>query len=124
MTQTNASDVKGPAPQSRARRILAVVVALYVAGVLLVWALLRFHADVWWPATLILFGPRWIWGLPLVVLAPLAALRDRRLLAPLAVAALVVVFPIVGLTVAAPRRAAAPSSPSSSEAAPPRRLRL
>jgi endonuclease/exonuclease/phosphatase (EEP) superfamily protein YafD len=122
MMETDASNVKGPAPHSRARRILAVAVGVYVAGVLLVWALLRFYADVWWPATLILFGPRWIWGLPLVVLAPIAALRDRRLLAPLAVAALVVAIPIMGFTVALPRHAAA--APSSPDAAPPRRLRL
>lgn len=122
MTEPDARAVITSVPRARARRILAVVVALYLAGVLLVWALLRFRADVWWPATLILFGPRWIWGLPLVVLAPLAALRDRRLLAPLALAALVVAFPIVGLTLALPRRAVA--APSSPEAAPPRRLRL
>ena len=122
MAETNASNLDAAAPHSRARRILAVAVALYLASVLLVWALLRFQADVWWPATLILFGPRWIWGLPLVVLAPLAALRDRRLLAALAAAALVVAFPIVGLTVALTRRAAV--APSSPEAAPPRRLRL
>lgn len=122
MTEPDASKVIAPAPRARARRILAVAVALYLASVLLVWALLRFLADVWWPATLILFGPRWIWGLPLAVLAPLAALRDRRLLAPLALTAVVVAFPIVGLTVSLSRRAvAAPGLPDS---APPRRLRL
>lgn len=122
MTEPDASHVKVTAPHSRARRILAVLVALYLASVLLVWALLRFQADVWWPATLILFGPRWVWALPLAVLAPLAALRDRRLLAPLAAAAVVVAFPIMGLTAALSRRAVA--APSSPEAPPPRRLRL
>lgn len=127
MIEPLASPATAPAPHSRARRILAVAVALYLAAILLVWALLRFCADVWWPATLILFGPRWIWALPLAVLAPLAALRDRRLLAPLALAALVMLFPIAGLTFAWPGRAATPLAPASRvspEAPPQRRLRL
>lgn len=110
------------ASRPRARWILAISVAGYVAGVCLVWALLRFYADVWWPATLILFGPRWIWALPLGVLVPLAILRDRRLLAPLAIAGLVLVFPILGFTVTVPGKAA--SSPGSPAGAPSRHLRL
>jgi vancomycin resistance protein VanJ len=124
MLEPRARPVTAPPPRSRARRILAVAVALYLASILLLWAILRFRADVWWPATLVLFGPRWIWALPLAVLAPLAALRARRLLAPLALAALVVLFPIVGLNIAALHSAPAPASLASPEAAPPRRLRL
>jgi vancomycin resistance protein VanJ len=111
-----------PAPASRRRRILVVAVAVHVAGVLLVWALLRFYADRWWPATLLLFGPRWIVGLPLAVLVPLAATRDRRLLAPLAVAAIVLVFPILGFNLALSRSTA--SAPADPTATPPRRVRL
>lgn len=121
MTETRTRPANDPWPRSRARRRLAVAVAIYAAVVLLVWALLRFCADVWWPATLILFGPRWVWGLPLLVLAPLALVHDRRLLAPLALIAVVVVVPILGLTITAPRRAAAPAAPPE---APRRHLRL
>lgn len=118
MTETAAA----PVTASRRRRILLVAVIAYVAMVLVVWALLRFYADLWWPATLLLFGPRWICALPLVVLAPLAALRDRRLLAPLAIAAIVLLFPILGLHVALPHGSApAPAEPTTT---PPRRLRL
>ena len=38
-----------------------------------VWLLLWLLADRWWPATILAFGPRWIYGLPLVVLVPMAA---------------------------------------------------
>ncbi len=50
-------------------------------------------------------------------------LRDRRLLAPLALAALVVLFPIAGLTFAWPGRAATRSRPPR-PTPPQRRLRL
>lgn len=122
MAKTDAGRVTVPARGSRGRRILAVAVAGYLAAVLVVWALLRFYADVWWPATLVLFGPRWMCALPLAVLAPLAAWRDRRLLVPLAVAAAVIALPILDYRVAFPGRAtAAPTEPT---ATPPRHVRV
>jgi len=76
--------------------VLSVVAWAYVAGVCalatVVWGL----GDSWWPATALLFIGRWIFLLPLVVLVPAAVVMSRRLLAPLAVAALVVVGPIMG----------------------------
>ena len=47
-------------------------------------------------ATLVLFGPRWMCGLPLFILGAAAAVYQRRLLWPLAVAAVVIVGPIMG----------------------------
>ena len=70
---------------------------LYVLAVLAVWLLLRFAGDRWWLATVMLFGPRWIYGLPLALLVPAAALVRHRLLLPLAACAIVVVGPIAGL---------------------------
>jgi len=75
---------------------LRVAVWLYLALVLVVWLLLGFGGDRWWLATVMLFGPRWVYGLPLLVLGPLAVLLRRRLLGPLLAAALVVVGPIMG----------------------------
>jgi vancomycin resistance protein VanJ len=72
---------------------------LYVLFVLIVWLLLRFAGERWWFATIMLFGPRWVYGVPLAVLIPLAAALRRRLLWPLAVAAIVVVWPIMGLCI-------------------------
>ena len=70
---------------------------LYVLMVLAVWFLIRFGGDRWWLATVMLFGPRWVYGLPLLLLVPAAALRRRRLLLPLAASAIVLVGPIAGL---------------------------
>ncbi len=77
--------------------ILSVCVWLYVAGVFGVWLLLRLCGDRWWFATVMLFGPRWIYAAPWVVLSPLAAFVHRRLLWPLAAAAIVLLGPIMGL---------------------------
>ena len=122
MAKSDAGHVTVPARGSRGRRILAVAVSGYVAAVLAVWALLHFYADVWWPATLVLFGPRWMCALPLAILVPLAALRHRRLLVPLAIAAVGIVFPILDYRLALPGRAAA--APSDPTATPPRHIRL
>ncbi len=75
------------------------LVWIYTVGVLAVWALLRIGGDRWWFPTLMLYGPRWIYGLPLLVLAPLAATLRRRLIWPLGIAAAVVMGPIMGLCV-------------------------
>src|SRR5262249_46931367 len=60
----------------------------------------------WWPATLLMFLPRWVWGVPLVFLA-LAALwlRPRALLIVLAGAG-VVAWPLMGLSIPWSRLAA------------------
>jgi len=51
--------------------------------------------DRWWPATMILFGPRWLLLLPLLVLIFLATISNRRLLIPLAILALIIVGPFM-----------------------------
>lgn len=66
--------------------------ALIVGAVLL----LHLAGDVWWPGTVLLFGPRWLLALPLLLLVPAAALLDRALLAPLALAALLLPGPLLG----------------------------
>lgn len=57
---------------------------------------IRVAGDHWWPATLILFGPRWIIFLPLVILFPLAVVKSRRMLLPLAIALIIILGPIMG----------------------------
>ena len=69
----------------------------YVAAVLAVWLLLCFGGDQWWFATVMLFGPRWLYAIPWVALVPVAALVRPRLLWPLAGAAVVLLGPIMGL---------------------------
>lgn len=83
------------APPPRSSRLLTASVLLYLAGVVAVAFLLLVKADTWWVATVILFAPRWIWALPLVLLVPWALLRRRRLLWALGLAALILVFPVM-----------------------------
>lgn len=77
-------------------RDLTSAVGAYVAFVVLLLVALRLLADRWWPATALLFAPRWIAALPLLLLLPAAYLRRRRLIWPLTLAGLVVLGPLMG----------------------------
>ncbi len=115
MGWTNASRFAAPAAQAgRGRRLLARLLGLcswsYLAAALGLWALLQ-GADLWWPASVFLFAPRWLCALPLLVLLPAAWLLGRaRLLVPLGLAAVVIVGPVTGLCV--PWRALLSSEPA------------
>ncbi|AGP38006.1 endonuclease/exonuclease/phosphatase family protein [Sorangium cellulosum] len=69
---------------------------LYLLGVVAVWLALPILGDRFWPATLFLFGPRQVIALPLLVIVPAALLLQRRALIPAALAAAIVVGPILG----------------------------
>jgi endonuclease/exonuclease/phosphatase (EEP) superfamily protein YafD len=75
------------APARHHRRTLPLLVWAYAVGMIGVALLIQRLSDVWWPATVMLFGPRWLWALPLVVLVPAALWRERRLLWVLAATA-------------------------------------
>ena len=62
---------------------MAYLVALAVLAALVFWPSERL-----WPVTLFLFGPRWVFALPFILLLPLATLVDRRLAVALAALAL------------------------------------
>jgi vancomycin resistance protein VanJ len=68
---------------------------VYVLALLLVWALLRFTSDRWWFGTLLLFGPRWVCSLPLLVLIPLCVYGNRRRWPALLLGAVVLSFPVL-----------------------------
>lgn len=78
------------------RPLPAAVIASLALLAVIAFAIDRL-GDVWWPATVLMFAPRWIWAAPLVALAPLALRRDRRWLAPLALGFLILLFPILDL---------------------------
>lgn len=64
------------------------------------WAVVIRTAPVgFWPAQLFLYGPRWLLGTPLLVLVPGTALARPSYLSVLAVAALVLLGPIMGTCV-------------------------
>jgi endonuclease/exonuclease/phosphatase (EEP) superfamily protein YafD len=79
---------------------------LYFAAVLVLWLLLNMTGDRWWPATLLLFAPRWVWTLPLVILVPAATVVSRHHLWILLNAGAVIVGPIMGFCVPWGRSAA------------------
>jgi len=89
-----------------------------VLGYLLLTAfltiLLRVAGDHWWPATLLLFGPRWVFLLPLILLFPLAVWFHGRLLIPLIIASLLILPFLVGFNLPFNKvlRSKAPASPA------------
>jgi len=84
------------------RRIGGLVEAgalLTLAAAVTTWLLLPRYGDQWWPATLVLFGPRWALALPLLLLVPAALVVRRRALVPLAAAGVIVAGPVMGFRV-------------------------
>jgi len=103
--ETHTTEDQAPGAQRQAkpgkRRVFRLVVAglayFYLAVVLTVWLALYTASDRWWLATALLFSPRWVWLLPLTVLALAAVVAGRRTWLPVALALVVVVGPVMGL---------------------------
>lgn len=70
---------------------------LYLAAVITLALGLSVLGDRWWPATLALYGPRWIAALPLAILVPASLALKRAALVPVAGAAALMLGPILGL---------------------------
>ena len=70
---------------------------LYACLVIGVLILLRWFGDTWWPGIFVLYGPRWVWAVPLLGLVPAAILGNRRCLPTLAATVLLLIGPIMGL---------------------------
>ena len=68
---------------------------LYLSSLALVWFLLWFTTDRWWFSTMMAFGPRWIYPLPLVALLPACLFLDRRRWPVLLASNLILWFPIM-----------------------------
>lgn len=104
MSSTDPGSPAAPAaPVGGWQRLLCWSVALgswlYLAAALGLWLLLQW-ADLFWPASLFLFAPRWLCMLPLLVLVPaVLLLRRKRLLVPLGLTAVVIAGPVTGLCV-------------------------
>ena len=102
VTEDNvAASVAAKSDQPGARRslwrsIVAALVVAYAISIVLLWLWMYWQGDRSWLATLFLFGPRWVCALPLAVLVPAAAVWHRRMVGLLAVAAVIVVGPILG----------------------------
>lgn len=96
------------AKRGRSSRGLAWLVWLYAFAVIGVVLLIHRLSDDWWPATLLLFAPRWIWALPLLVLVPAALFKRPRLLWLLAATAPVLLVGVVGFVPPTPATLSAP----------------
>ena len=70
---------------------------LYVVFVIAVVLFMRLAGEHWWLATLMLFGPRWIYLVPLVALFGWAGCYRRCSLLPVGIAGSVIVGPLMGL---------------------------
>jgi vancomycin resistance protein VanJ len=103
--------VDGHRPGGAGQTAIAVFVWLYLVAVLAAWTLLYTASDRWWPATAILFAPRWLGLIPAVVLVPAAALSQRQLLWPLGATLLFLLGPFMGLCVPLP--GTSPAVPTS-----------
>jgi vancomycin resistance protein VanJ len=88
-----------PKTTTRFRKWLRGISWTYLIFVAALWFFLYQGGDRWWPATLILFGPRWLFSLPLLILVPLAAWLERRQLIVLAIAAAILFIPFMGLCI-------------------------
>jgi len=91
------TNLKGPASPARHYRAIWWAAIAYLASAVLAAGLLWWLSDHWWPATTLLFGPRWVLLLPLLVLLPATLRWDRPLVLPLVLAGLVVLGPVMGL---------------------------
>jgi len=69
---------------------------LYAGAVLASLFIVRLGGDRWWLATVVMFGPRWAFALPLCVLIPTAIVIARKALWPLAITLSVVLVPLMG----------------------------
>jgi endonuclease/exonuclease/phosphatase (EEP) superfamily protein YafD len=92
-----------------ARRSLWRASLTWCVAAIIAWPFLHGLGDRWWPATVLLFGPRWVLLLPLVLLVPLALVILPRALVPLLGGGVVLAGPVMGFAaggITAPRRAA------------------
>ena len=87
---------------------------LYAGGLLALWLLILLTADRWWAGTVAMYGPRWVWAVPLIPLLPATGLyRTRGVWLPLGLSVLLLLGPVMGLCVpwrrALPRGTAVPT---------------
>jgi endonuclease/exonuclease/phosphatase (EEP) superfamily protein YafD len=69
---------------------------VYLGALVTLAALVWWPSERIWPVTFFLFGPRWVFALPLLAVLPACALADRRLAAALGVAAALLAEPLFG----------------------------
>lgn len=92
-----AAPVAKPRRRRRFGRFLATAFCLlYAIGAVAIYALFRVEGETWWPATFLLFSPRWLWAVPLpLAMLLVLAFRPRFIWFPLLTGAFVL-FGLMG----------------------------
>lgn len=83
----------------RASTLALVLCIFYALGAIGLWLFLRLEGDSWWPATFLLFSPRWIWIVPLLLVLPLTILFRRRWAWLAAATGFFVLFQLMGFCI-------------------------
>ncbi len=81
------------------RLLLALLIWTYALVLLAGWFLIRREGERWWFATLILFGPRWVFAVPMMLLVPLVFLLRWRMLWIVTAEAALLIFGILNVAV-------------------------
>lgn len=101
---------RGATPRRRRRPLVPLLCLAYALGVLAFFLVIRYLGDHWWPATILLYAPRWPWLLPLFVLLPLTLRRrDKKWIWLTFFAGAFSLGPLMGLTI--PWRRLVPETP-------------
>ena len=80
-----------PLQNAKCRRLLAWGSGIYAVSMLVLASVVALWGDQAWPATLLLYAPRWPWGLPAVLLLAAAASARHRVSVLLSASALAAV---------------------------------
>ncbi len=78
---------------------LNVLTCAYLAAILALIAAFHVLSIDAWAFTVVLYSPRWVWTMPGLVLLPIVAFKQRKLVLPLAIAVLLVVWLVMGFCV-------------------------
>ncbi len=90
------TNLKAPASRAINHRMTWWVTVAYLSVAVVSAGILWWLSDRWWPATTLLFGPRWVLLLPLPFALAVSFLWDRALLLAVALAGLIVLGPVMG----------------------------
>ncbi|WP_152054010.1 endonuclease/exonuclease/phosphatase family protein [Tautonia marina] len=98
-SRTRTPDSISEGARGGLRRLVGGACWSYPILLAVVWAVQAILGDRWWPGTILLYGPRWFWGLPLGGLLPLALLLNRPAIRPLLFGTILLLGPVMGFVV-------------------------
>ncbi len=96
-------------PDTLIDRLLRWATWSWLGAALSCWAAIAWYGERWLPATLLLYGPRYVLPLPGLLLVPFVLWRSWRLIFPLAAATMIMLVPVAGWNVPFGRLRGTPS---------------